>query len=326
MNKKNLVYLSYGNEREYKRTIFSILSFYTWCDSCLGSTRIIIYTDSPNFFQSYLNGRNIEYFYLTQTILKEMSGNEDFNHRRKVLVIDLTFKRYPVNDVVFIDSDTFFIENAQILLNKFESKKSFMHTREYRIKDAPSIFAVFNQEHFPKKFIENISGKAFKIGEELVFFSGEDYSWNSGVLGLSSDFSFYMPDVLNLTDDFYANSKWFISEQLAFSFILQRKTEIFSADGLIYHYWGKRQKELMDKLLVDYLSNGTTSFNKKQLNKNITTDCKKRIENDLILEQIEIAVSLGSLSYAVKKSIEIILKNRFNISLYKELVLAFKHG
>lgn len=324
---KNLVYLSYGSDNEYRRTVFSILSFFAWCDSYILTTRIIIYTDKPDFFKGYFTNREIEYFLLTPSILLELAGPDNFIHRRKVSVIALTFERFPNDDQLFIDSDTFFIASAGQLLKKIEPGKSFMHLREYQIKEAVNMFALFRQDHFPKAFIDFISHRNFRIGTQFMNFTGDDYSWNSGVLGLNSDFSVYMPDVLKLTDEFYANSKWFVSEQLAFSFILQRKTEIIPTADFIHHYWGKRQKILMDELLDNCFSNDfTKKLNDQKSIRSMSLVCKEKIENDLILEQVEIAISFKSWLYAAKKSFEIILKSRFNANIYKQLFLILKRS
>jgi len=320
MVNRNLVYLSYGNELEYRRAIFSILSFFSWCEDLLDSTRIIIYTDKPEFFHSFLSAYEIDYYLLSPELLEEMKGKDQFIHRIKVSVIKLTFENHPDQDQLFIDSDTFFAADASQLISNLKSGKSIMHVREYAIEESLEMFTTFNQGHFPKAFIKYIKNRAFKVGTEAISFSDQDYSWNSGVLGLPGDFAYYMLDVLNLTDKFFANSKWFICEQLAFSFILQRKTDISASDSYIFHYWGKRQKRLLDKLLVTDLRVGKDElYNSNQYIKKKTREYMKAVKNDLILEQIEIAIDFKSWVYAFKKTGQFILKNPFNLKLYRNL-------
>ena len=324
METKNVVYLSYGNENEYRRAIFSICSLLTWYEAQPTRIRLIIYTDNPSFFQTYFSSRDdIEYFFLSEGMMSQMRGNHQFFHRIKVSVIDLTFKNYPDNDMVFVDSDTFFITHPKILFEKFEVDKSFMHTREYKLSESVDRFAVFNQEQYPKAFINFIDDREFLIGERLEKFGIDDYSWNSGVLGLHSKFSLYMPSVLDLTDQFYANSKWFISEQMAFSLILQHKTLIKPCDNLIFHYWGARQKLLMDVLIKNTLHQLITSsfvLNKRCI-RSLTKKCRRIVEADLLLDQIRISILNRSYYYGLKKISQLILKDpkHFIPLLYTEI-------
>nr|WP_121273055.1 hypothetical protein [Pedobacter schmidteae] len=325
MINKNLVYLSYGNDAEYRRTVFSILSFCAWCGDCLNTTRIVVYTDALIFFDAYLKDIEVEYVFLSEEQLKEMSGPDDFIHRRKVAVINFTFEKYPDLDQLFIDSDTFFISPASILFKPQHKQESFMHIREYRIEEAPTIFGVFNQQNFPMSFIDYIEQRDFEVGGKNIHFTQQYYSWNSGVLGLSKYFFAYMPDVIRLTDLFFSGSKWFVSEQLAFSFVLQDVTEIKPSGHLIMHYWGRRQKMLMDNLLIhDLAESNAGRLNSLTGIRSMTLSWKKKIENDLILEQLEIARRSGSWYYGGKKIIQFLLSNGFNMNSYKELLKSLK--
>lgn len=319
MSIKNLVYLSYGSESEYRRAIFNILSFKAWCPDKINSIRIIIYTDDPQFFKKHILDFEIELFFLSEELLDEMSGQDDFLHRRKVSVIALTFENFPEQDLVFIDSDTFFVANADLLFCKQNANVSFMHVREYKLREGLDIFTSFDQGQFPKALIERIRDKDFNVGNKIMRFTTEDYSWNSGVLGLSSHFASLMPDMLQLTDEFYRASKWFLSEQLAFSFVLARLTKIQPADDLVCHYWGGRQKILVDDLLSHYFQSNKQYLMDDEQIKHTTKLWQRTVHNDLILEQIEIAMVSASWIYLGKKIIRFILFNRFDMSSYHKL-------
>lgn len=331
MISKNIVFLSYGSESEYLRAIFCILSLSAWIkqkesDPAEKYLRVIIYTDNPDFFSSRLpRDFPVVCFFLPPALLEEMLGSTRFFHRRKVAVIDLTFKRYPNEDLLFIDSDTFFTAGPAALLSEFKNGESFMHKREYRLEKGVKIFTAFNQGQYPKAFLHYISGREFNIRGTSVIFSQNDYSWNSGVLGLHKDFVHYMPDVFRLTDEFYANSAWFISEQLAFALILQRKTRIQPSDHFILHYWGKRQKALMDRLIINLFQERSPSeLNDKEFIRSLTLKWKTMIINDLILEKAVISLQQGYWLYGTKKGLEIIIKDPFRSATYKELFNSIK--
>lgn len=316
----NLVCLSYGNENEHRRALFSVLSFFSWYEGGDEDFRVVIYTDKPEFFQAHLNSGNIEYYLLTPDVLESMMEGTGYIHRRKVAVIDLTAQRYPDENLFFIDSDTFFISDPKPLLLGLEAGQSFMHKREYTIADGLALFTSFNQGEHPKAFVDYISKNSFLIGGTPAHFGPSDYCWNSGVLGLHPDFFSYLPDVYRMTDRFHANSKWFISEQLAFSFALQRKTEIRPSDEFVLHYWGKRQKVLLDGLLTELFKQKTVNdLANRSFVRSLTIRWKNAIDNDLIIEQAVISIATKAWYSALKKILQLTLKNPFNLSLYMDI-------
>lgn len=322
---KNLVLLSYGRTSEYKRAIFCILSFWSWADQDLNSWRILIYTDQPDFFKPYLLGIEVQYVTLTDALTQEMLAGTSYLHRRKVAVIDMTFKAFPNDSLMFIDSDTFFISEPDALLNGFEQGKSFMHTREYMLKDGLALFSSFNQGQYPEAFLKYISGRTFDIGGVAEKLTETDYSWNSGVLALHKSFSVFMPDVFRLTDEFYANSKWFVSEQLAFALVLQKKTLIRSADHFVLHYWGARQKVLLDTLLNDLFDRkSATELQNLGLIRSLTKKWEKTVKIDLSIEQIDIAYAHKNTMYGIKQSIKLILSMPFYAEVYRSLYKTLK--
>lgn len=308
MINKNLVFLSYGRTAEYLRAVFCILSLSAWLEDEITNISIIVYTDNPDFFATYLGDFEIQYVVLTKEELLEMQAGTNFIHRIKVSAIDLTFKRFPDQEVIFIDSDTFFTADPVQLFNGLDAATSFMHKREYNFKEGLELYHSFNQQQYPEAFIGYIAGKEFSIGGKKVKFNTDDYSWNSGVLGLQKDFGAYMPDVIRMTDEFYANSQWFISEQLAFSLVLQRTTRIRSAEDFVFHYWGHRQKILADGLIADLFEQHAADLAKKSLMRAVTKKWQKMIAADLILEQANNGFAKGDYLYALKKRLHFLIK------------------
>lgn len=315
---KNFVLLSYGSNAEYKRAMFCIFSFLSWKPD-LRALRFVIYTDNPQAFKQHLQKITVEYVLLTSELEEQFLKGTTFHHLKKVGAIDLTFKKYPGEPLFFVDTDTFFISDPSRILNSFTEGKSFLHKREYRLGDAVSEFAVFNQAHFPISFMKFISGRILEINNEKVKFTENDYSWNTGVLALNSDFAFYMDDVINLTFQFYQNSKWFVSEQLAFSLVLQKVTDIRPASDVIFHYWGQRQKIFMDNYLDELWNRDLAIGLQEDDTKLAITELKKMLSNDIILEQINIAMEKRNYPYLLKQSLKIIFKNPFSSNVYKQI-------
>ena len=323
----NLVYLSYGREVEYYRTLFAIFSAVAWYTGSGGAFRIILYTDKPEVFEPYLSDIQIEYYTLTPEILKQMLGKSDYIHRRKIAVVELTANRYPNENLIFLDSDTFFKADTQSLLDRLQAGSSLMHKREFTIANGLSIFASYNEAEEPQAFVNYITTNNITIDHSEEHFGVEEFCWNSGVLGLHNDSYIYLPDVMKTSDILYAHSKWFIIEQLAFSFVLQLKTEVKACDDLIIHYWGKRQKVLIDSLIKAEFEKGSVeNLKKKRYCQELTLSWEKKVKNDIIIEQVVICIGAKAWFFAIKKLIQLSLKNPFNFRLYPVIYKEVKSG
>lgn len=316
MINKNLVFLSYGSSSEYFRAIYCVLSLSAWAEQKVENLRLIIYTDQPGFFRTYLSGFTVIYVTLSPEMLTDMLASTGFVHRRKVAVIDLTFKNYPDKDLVFIDSDTFFTNEPDLLFDPIQEGQSLMHKREYKLNEGLELFRSFGQGQYPEAFINYISGREFLIRGRSMVFNGDDYSHNSGVVGLPKSFASYMKDIFNLTDAFYANSKWFVSEQMAFSLILQRTTNIVSAEGILLHYWGAHQKLVVDKAINTLIrTSSADELNNRDFMRSSTAKMQHIVECDLLEEQRNIAVHQRNFTYAAKKAIQLFFLKFFKITI-----------
>jgi len=280
--------------------------------------RLIVYTDNPEIFKIYLSDLPIEYSLLTPVILEDMLAGTDFIHRRKVAVIDLTFRNFPNEDLVFMDSDTFCMNDPKPLLDRLSTGVSLLHKREYNLKDGLALFSLFGQGQYPEAFIDYLSDREFFILGKPETFSIQDYSWNSGVIGLNKQFRKYMPDIFAMTDDFFAHSHWFVSEQMAFSLILQRKTHIVAAENVIVHYWGARQKVLVDSTIMKWFRQYTLKdLRNGKCMRPLTRKMQYLIDCDLIYEQLEIAVLQRNFIYSAKKAVQLVFLKMFKVKIRK---------
>ncbi|KAA8482789.1 hypothetical protein F1649_11095 [Arcticibacter tournemirensis] len=269
----NVVLLCYGKEIEYRRAIFAILSFAGWYSGDIRGIRFVIYTDDPSYFEPYLQGLVTEYVFLTDSMLHDMVANTGYIHRRKICIIKDVFVRRQGTPVLFLDSDTFAISDPQPLLDSLNRGECFMHVREYRFADAPDIYRKYmrnkleNAEQYPEAFLKLIESQSFLLNGNLLKFENSMYCWNSGVLGLSSETGSLMNDILNLTDQFYSASRWFISEQLAFSLALPSisKSPLFPVEPFINHY--HQVKEKVDMLTARFFDR---TFSKLDLQKKLS--------------------------------------------------------
>lgn len=249
----NLILQSFGKESELRRAVITVLSFYACSSRPINKTRVLLFTDNPDFFSSYFQDLPVKYMLLTPQKIKEMRGNIDFLHRMKIVMIEEAFENTEGN-ILYADSDTFFTADPVSILNSLTPDKSYMHVPEYPFKDIEKLpmpsgatFKAFLELIEKKDFIL-ANGNTLKINTEL-------FSWNAGVMFFHRSHENFLPDVYTLTDQFYPSTQNHASEQYAFSIILQTRTHLQSCESVSYHYWYRIKKQIMDNLLERTLTN-----------------------------------------------------------------------
>lgn len=244
---ETLVTQSFGKEYEYRRAIFSIWSY--WAHAGVG--KVILFTDNPDFFTPYFKDQPVEYILLTPDKIRAMRGSIDFLHRMKIALIEEAFRTTNTN-LLYVDSDTFFIDDPGKYLQEVAEKKSFMHLNEYR-------FDSLREMKLPAAkpfhaFLDLISSKSFTGAKGSALpVSPKQHSWNAGAMILHKSHAALLPDVYALTDQFYPTTLNHASEQYAFSIVLQTATQLQACEQAIYHYWYRVKKTIIDGVLTRIL-------------------------------------------------------------------------
>lgn len=245
--KHNLVLQSFGSEKEYLRAIFCIWSFYAHVDSGMKEVEVLLFTDHPHFFESYLGDLPVEYVVLSPEKIAHMRGEINFLHRIKIGIIEEAYQRSDGN-ILYVDGDTFFADNPATLFGRVSEDVSFMHTNEYAfhsLRDLllPSgatfhhVLKVLQEEEFTLG-----NGHKFKIPVSL-------FSWNAGAIILHRKHYSFLADVYAITDQLFSRTGNHACEQFAFSIVLQTKTALNSCEEIIYHYWYRVKKQIADEFL-----------------------------------------------------------------------------
>jgi hypothetical protein len=123
-----------------------------------------------------------------------------------------------------------------------------MHVWEYAfesIKDMPLPAG----ETF-HAYLDKISCGPLKLADGSEINVTPDLSsWNAGVMLLHRSHAAWLPDVYALTEQTYPETKNHASEQYAFSILLQTRTELRPCDDVVYHYWYRIKKQIIDEFL-----------------------------------------------------------------------------
>jgi hypothetical protein len=194
-----LVTQSFGNEMEYRRAVFCILSYYAHSnESDLQKT--FLFTDNPDFFHPYLKEFSIRYFLLTDEKIRTMRGEIDFLHRMKIALIEESFN--VVEDtLLYADSDTFFVKDPYSLVSQASDEMSFMHLCEYKFNSLLDMKLPAGKPFHA--FVDCIQSTDFHLpnGTRLKI-SDQAYSWNAGVMILHPTQKNFLPQVYALTEQF----------------------------------------------------------------------------------------------------------------------------
>jgi len=245
--KDSVIIQSYGSEAEYKRAIFSIWSFYAYVKLPIEQTQVILFTDHPDYFSVYLKELPVKYILLTPEKLKNMRGKIDFVHRVKIAAIDESFN-YCSGNLLYIDSDTFFIDDATPILKRISANHTFMHKNEYQLKELKSLKLPAGETFHI--WYDYVMSKSFQLTDgTTIQISPNQSSWNAGVIILHLSHRALLRDVYSLTDDFFPHTQNVGCEQYAFSIVLERNTSVEPCENFVYHYWLPIKKKIVDLFL-----------------------------------------------------------------------------
>jgi hypothetical protein len=249
-----LVTQSFGRESEYKRAILSVWSY--WVHRPSG--KVLLFTDAPDYFSYFFKSMPIQYVALSPEKIQEMRGSIDFLHRMKIALLEEAFSMTD-DDLLYADSDTFFVDDVTDLEQQVAPRRAFMHMREYRLDSLRNMRLPAAKPFHD--FLDLIAGHAFTgVDGKSIPVSLMHYSWNAGVMALHRSHSHLLRDVFALTDQFYPSTQNHASEQYAFSIVLQNNAILGDCEDTVYHYWYRVKKQVMDAFLAKALNDRWSNF------------------------------------------------------------------
>lgn len=245
ISKKSIVYLVYGAPDVFYQVIFSILtlSYYIRPDS--QEIEIVVYTNNEEILQKYLHGVPIRIELLSNETIRAYKGNDNFNHRIKILVIEHCISKYGT-DIFYVDGDTFFLKDPRPLLNQVSENTSIMHMPEYDMQSTKS------ENQFKLNLRRTLEDPVLIDGKQIII-PLTTIMWNAGVIGMSYKNGHLLNKVLSVTDQLYRSRPVHTAEQFAFSYILQNNTKLISAEEYIKHYWNIDERRFVQNQFRRFL-------------------------------------------------------------------------
>lgn len=223
-----IVYQAYGKDEIGSEAIFSALTL-MYLGPLSENTKIIFYTDRPQFFYPIFKDSNAVIFEeINAEKIKDWRGKIDFVHRVKIMILKDAVAKYKGN-ILYVDSDTWYSSTLDAIFSGIAAGKIYMHTNEGALKSKKN--PIF------KKMYRFIKSNSFTINQQTLQISDDQDMWNAGVIGFNSSYNSKLDEVLELTDKMYSKYQKHVMEQLAFSIILNKAQPLEKTDNEINHYW-----------------------------------------------------------------------------------------
>jgi hypothetical protein len=316
-----LVTQSFGNPREYRRAIFAILSYYAHHDHSRWQ-KTVLFTDNPGYFKTFTEGLPVHFEMLTPERIAEMRGKIDFLHRMKIAIIEHAFNLTQEN-LLYVDSDTFFMSESNTEMDQLSQHVGFMHLIEYSFK------GLMDQQladgNPVSQFVKLITSQKFvKADGSPISVDLGNYSWNAGVMMLHKSVLQLLPDVYVLTDQFYPSTQDHACEQFAFSIVLQNSIKLRPCDNVVYHYWYRVKKKIIDIFLEKRL---TEKWKAKNLHENLKTvkewtdDLPQTFESDVLMLRDRAVQAFCENNYrkAYAAALRAIAKNPLDLNFFNDI-------
>lgn len=228
-----LVYQAYGHEAILEECLWSLLSLSRWIQP-EEAPDVWIYTDQPEWFQAWPIPFSVVYQKLDAEKIKAWRGPQNFVHRLKIELLADVLKQRP-GPLLYLDTDTEFVQSPLPLLRSVAAGKRFMHVSEGKLSQPQqpvlNKLLSFFQKH------PNLPGCKLEV-------TGDTEMWNAGVLGFSEKEECPLHQALLLTDALYPLYPKHIVEQFSFSVVMQEKGVVHAAAPYLFHYWNFKEWRL----------------------------------------------------------------------------------
>lgn len=221
----NIVYLVFGNNMDHYQQVY--FSVYTAVANKNREDRIIIIAEDPSLFRALED--HVEIIPIDRTIIKEWEGQYHFFWRVKIKALQLIAQKYPSDSILYLDGDTFFYQNMDVLRKGMSNGQNYMHIKEGKISELSS--------KTEKLMWRQMKGKTYhhlKINENSTM-------WNAGLIGISHQHFDCLELTLGINDEMCADDVTRrLIEQFAFSLGLNEHSALQPADHIVGHYWGNK--------------------------------------------------------------------------------------
>lgn len=238
MQPTTFLFLAFGsNANNHAMGIFSILSLKKFAPE---NSRFVIYTDKPECYK-YLSSI-VETRLLDEKKLIDWQGKYNFVWRIKLMAM-LDSAHKDAGHLVYLDTDTFAMENLEPMIERLEWGSCLMHIKESLLCEDKAA----NKRLMWRQTKDGVFG-GMVVNETTAM-------WNAGLVGIDQYNKIELITKALLSTDQMCEQnveRWLI-EQLSLSQALSSTRKLEAADQWIAHYWP--YKEDLIKNIHLFLSN-----------------------------------------------------------------------
>lgn len=239
----NILYVVFGDKLDYHLQAY--LSIRSFQKQLKGNDEIFVVTSRPEYY----NHASVTILEVSDEEMEAWKGTYHFPLRIKIKAMELLASKYPNQDVLFVDSDTFLYGDINLLKQRLNNGNGIMHCREgHPSKMKGGSLKLWNT-------VKAHTYAGITIGEHHDM-------WNSGVVGIPKDLlDKVIATSLAICDGMLNDGgNCFILEQYAQSVCMNELTQLLPSNDCIGHYWGNKQEwESLSKefLLRSYMKHGS---------------------------------------------------------------------
>jgi len=217
-----LLYVAYGREDVRSQALYAALTALAHAEGLPLAIHVV--TDAPEAF-ARVEGE-IELHAATAADVASWIGPERFPLRVKPAVLRDFARKFPADPVLLADADTFFVGDVARAFDRIRPGAAVLWEREYAV--ATSDTALMHR--FRRRLKRTrFRGAPIDLAVDM---------WNSGAVGLDPAQLAVADDWLAFVDEVYPQTRRWILEQFAISWVLQRAGVALSpCDDVLVHYW-----------------------------------------------------------------------------------------
>ncbi|WP_027630046.1 hypothetical protein [Ruminiclostridium cellobioparum] len=242
-----ILYCAFTDSKIIDMTIYSLKSLFYISKPFYKDTKAVIFTNNIEpFAREFQNNEFIVLEDIPEDTLQNWLGGLNYMPRIKIKSLQYFFSKYSGN-VIFIDSDTFYLKTLEHLFEMVDEGRFIMYSACPSLsKLLKCLKEFFNEQppNFPfplyKFCLDMERNKSISNGQKRFEIPLSFNQFNSGVIGMNQSYSDIFDEVLELSDTIIKKYGYWCAEEFAFSYIFQGIQGITRCDDTVYHYFNDK--------------------------------------------------------------------------------------
>jgi hypothetical protein len=223
-----LLYQAYGSPERLQQCVVSIYSLQQLAGKNFSRYEILIYTEHPEYFKKFFRGfTNLSTVPITNGIIAEWKGSLQYSSRFKIKMLEDFFRNHD-RRVLYVDADNYFISLPDTIFSKMQEDTFVTYNKMGNLLN-PVDADLRKMASALKRGQHSISNKPTEL-------SPKQDIWHTAAIGLHPKHKVVLGDVLSLSDQLYEQVPLPAMESMAFSYVMNPRTETVFCNDVLQHY------------------------------------------------------------------------------------------